>query len=113
MLKLYLINSTKEQQNKMELLHIINELSNIIIFINSTLFYIFIFGRDVKVISRLNIYERWMLRVGLAAPSLGSLYNVLIAQYPPFAEILVNIGYASLWTWASMFHYKTFIKPQQ
>lgn len=54
-----------------------------------------------------------MLRVGLAAPSLGSLYNVLVVQYPPFAEILVNMGYASLWTWASMFHYETFIKPKK
>jgi hypothetical protein len=69
-----------------------------------------VFGRDVKALAKLNIIEQAMLRVGLAIPALGALYNVLSAQYPPIPEILINIGYASLWTWASMFHYHTFVK---
>jgi hypothetical protein len=50
------------------------------------------------------------LRVGLAIPSMGSLYNVLVAQYPPIPEIIINVGYASLFTWASIFHYNAFVK---
>jgi hypothetical protein len=69
-----------------------------------------VFGRDVKALAKLNLIEQAMLRVGLAIPALGALYNVLTAQYPPIPEILINIGYASLWTWASMFHYNTFVK---
>lgn len=89
---------------------VINEIANIFIFVNATLFYIFVFGRDIKVIAKLNIIEQWMLRVGLCIPALGALYNVLTVQYPPIPEILINIGYASLWTWASLFHYNAFVK---
>ena len=91
-------------------MQIINELANLLICVNATLFYIFVFGRDVKALAKLNLIEQAMLRVGLALPALGALYNVLTAQYPPIPEILINIGYASLWTWASMFHYNTFVK---
>ena len=88
----------------------INELANLLICVNATLFYIFVFGREVKALARLNVVEQLMLRTGLAIPALGALYNVLTGQYPPIAEIIINIGYASLWTWASMFHYKQFVR---
>ena len=89
---------------------IINELANIIICATTTLFYIFVFGREVKAIAKLSAIEQWMLRVGLALPAVGSLYNVLTAQFPPIPEILMNVGWASLFLWASIFHYKTFVK---
>ena len=73
---------------------VINELANIVICVTTTLFYIFIFGREVKAIAKLNIIEQWMLRAGLALPAVGSLYNVLTAQYPPTPEILINVGWA-------------------
>ena len=91
-------------------MQIINELANLLICVNATLFYIFVFGRDIKALARLNLAEQIMLRVGLAIPALGALFNVLTAQYPPIPEIVINVGYASLWTWASMFHYKQFVK---
>jgi len=94
----------------MELLQAINELANLLIFINATLFYIFVFGREVKALARLNVFERILLRVGLAVPSLGALWNVLSAQYPLDVEIIINVGYAALFTWASIFHYKTFVR---
>ena len=93
-------------------MEIINEIANLLICVNATLFYIFVFGLDVKALAKLNLIEQAMLRVGLAIPALGALYNVLTAQYPPIPEILINIGYASLWTWASMFHYNTFVKKK-
>lgn len=91
-------------------MQIINEIANILIFINATLFYIFVFGREIKALARLNKMEKILLRVGLSIPSLGSLYNVLVAQYPPIPEIIINVGYASLFTWASIFHYNTFVR---
>ena len=94
----------------MEILEAINEVANILICVNTTLFYIFIFGRDVKAISKLSQPEQIMLRVGLSIPAVVSLYHVLIAQYPPTPEIINNVGYAALFTWASIFHYKTFVK---
>ena len=94
----------------MELMQIINEIASLLIFVNATLFYIFIFGREVKRIKMLNIFEQWLLRIGLILPSLGGLYNVLVYSYPPNVEIIINVGYASLFTWASIFHYKQFVR---
>jgi len=94
----------------MDLLQVINEIANLFIFVNATLFYIFIFGREIKALARLNIFETILLRIGLAIPSIGALWNVLSAQYPLNVEIIINIGYAALFTWASIFHYKTFIR---
>ena len=91
-------------------MQIINELANLLICVNATLFYIFVFGREVKALARLNVVEQLMLRIGLSIPALGALYNILTIQYPPIPEIIINIGYASLWTWASMFHYKQFVR---
>jgi len=94
----------------METMEVINELANLVIFVNATLFYIFIFGRNVKAIDNLPKYMQILLRLGLAIPSIGGLWNVLVIQYPPYPEIFVNIGYACLWTWASIFHYTTFVR---
>ena len=91
-------------------MQIINEIANLLICVNATLFYIFVFGREIKALAKLRLIEQAMLRVGLSIPALGALFNVLTAQYPPIPEILINIGYASLWTWASIFHYRTFVK---
>lgn len=94
----------------MEILQLINEVANLFTLVNATLFYIFVFGREVKAIDRLPAYMQYMLRCGLALPALGGLYDVLYMSYPPLNEIVVNIGYAFLWTWASIFHYNTFVK---
>ena len=94
----------------MQILQVINEIANLLTLVNATLFYIFIFGREVKKIDELPNVMQYILRVGLALPALGALYNVLYMSYPPINEIIVNVGYGFLWTWASLFHYNTFVK---
>ena len=94
----------------MEILQVINEVANLLIFINATLFYIFIFGRKVSKIEKLPLIERVLLRIGLALPSVIGLWNVLYVSYPPNTEIIMNVGYSCLFTWASIFHYNQFVK---
>jgi len=94
----------------MELMQIINEIASLLICVNATLFYIFIFGRQVKKIENLHLLEQWLLRIGLILPALGGFYNLLVASYPPNVEIIINVGYAALFTWASIFHYKQFVR---
>jgi len=94
----------------MELLQVINELANLLVCVNATLFYIFVFGRQVSRIDKLPLAEKILLRVGLALPAVSGLWNVLYMSYPPNAEIFMNVGYACLFTWASIFHYKQFVK---
>lgn len=97
----------------MEALQIVNEFANMLICANATLFYIFVFGRDVKLIDRLPLAEKILLRIGLALPAVMGLWNVLYMSYPPTTEILMNVGYACLFTWASIFHYNHFIKDDR
>ena len=97
----------------MEILQLINELASLLIFVNSTLFYIFVFGRDLPMIDNLPAWERILLRIGLTVPAIGGLYNVLYMSYPPTNEIFINVGYAALFTWASIFHYKQFVRRKK
>jgi len=94
----------------MELLQAINEIANLLVCGNATLFYIFVFGRHVSRIDKLPLAEKILLRVGLALPAVMGLWNVLYISYPPTAEIIMNVGYACLFTWASIFHYKQFVR---
>ena len=94
----------------MELMQVINELANLLVCVNATLFYIFVFGRQVSRIDKLPLAEKILLRIGLALPAVMGLWNVLYMSYPPNSEILMNVGYACLFTWASIFHYNQFVK---
>jgi len=94
----------------MELLQAINEIANLLVCGNATLFYIFVFGRQVSRIDKLPLAEKILLRIGLALPAVMGLWNVLYMSYPPTTEIIMNVGYACLFTWASIFHYKQFVR---
>jgi len=94
----------------MEIMNIVNEIACLLIFVNTALFYIFIFGRSVPIIDNLPKVENYLLRIGLITISAGGLFNVLSTSYPPNIEIIINVGYACLFTWASIFHYKYFVR---
>jgi len=91
-------------------MNIINEIASLILFITSTLFYIFLFGKDNKYIDRLPIWENYTVRVGLIFIAAGGLYNTLVMSYPPNIEIIINVGYACVFLWAAVFHYRNFVK---
>ncbi len=90
--------------------NLINEIACLLIFINATLFYIYLFTKDNDSIDKLPVYEQWAVRVGLALVSAGSFYNVIIVSYPPWPEIIINVGLAFIFSWAAYFHYRMFVK---
>jgi len=94
----------------MEIPQVINEIASLLLFVNAGLFYIWIFGRENPKIEALPIFEQWLLRLGLSLVVLGAFYNSLYASYPPMVEIVINVGHAFIFTWASVFHYKQFVK---
>lgn len=94
----------------MEIMNLINEIASLINFICGVVFYIFIFGREESRIYQANIYEQYLLRSALILISLGAFYNVLVVSYPPNVEIIINVGYAMLFSWAVYFHYNKFVK---
>lgn len=95
-----------------EILVLVNQVVSVILFTNMTAFYLMIFGKE-GAIHRRPEWEQYFVRVGLLTVLTGSLLNVLHKQAPPINEVIVNIGLAFLFTWASIFHYYVFIKPSK
>ena len=92
------------------MLILINAVANVLIAINSSLFLIAIFGSNNNKINQLNIFESISIRIGLATISSGALFNVLTLSSPAITEVILNIGLGILFSWATHFHYKYFIK---
>ena len=90
----------------------INVVASLVTFINMLAFYLMVFGDENKLTKR-PMYEQLMVRVGLLTIACGTFLNILIWAYPPINEIIINIGLAVIFTWASMFHYHVFIKPKK
>jgi hypothetical protein len=94
-------------------MEIINFIANIMICISVTLFIIAVFGSQNKVIMSMNVFEKFLIKLGLSITSCGSLFNVLTLSTPNKTEILLNVGLALIFTWAVHFHFKYFIKNKK
>jgi hypothetical protein len=92
-----------------EIITIANELASIGIFVNVTAFYLMVFGKEGKIQDR-PMWEQYFVRIGLLTIATGSLLNIIADKAPPMNELIVNIGLSVLFTWASIFHYKVFVK---
>lgn len=91
----------------------VNFIANLILTLAFMLFLLFVFGRTNSKIYALPWYKTIMAKIGLATCAMGSLLNTLTLSDPPASEVLLNVGLAALFSWASVFHYKTFVVPYQ
>ncbi len=90
-------------------LQTINLIANILITIGVVLFMVFVYGRS-GMIDKLPFFEKFIIKVALAATACGSFFNVLTYPNPQFAEIIFNCGLALVFIWAAWFHFKYFVK---
>ena len=88
---------------------IINAVANIIITLSMSLFMIFVFGKS-NMMQKVHWLERFIIKIGLALLSAGSLFNFLTLSNPPKSEVLLNIGLAIVFSWGAYFHFKYFVK---
>lgn len=95
----------------MNTLIVINAISNLVIAISTIAFIIFVFGR-FSMLDKLPRYEVFMLKIGLCMLASGAFFSFLTLTNPPFFEVLLNAGLASVMSWASVFHYKFFVKKK-
>jgi hypothetical protein len=93
-------------------MEIINLIANLLICISVTLFIIAIFGSKNKMVESMNIFEKYLIKIGLTTTSCGSLFNVLTLSTPNKTEILLNVGLSLVFTWAAYFHFKYFINKK-
>ena len=87
---------------------LINFLSNLIITISVTTFYIYIYGDDSKVVHRWKFAQHFSLKFGLIGIISGSLFNALTMPKLILTETLLNVGLALVFTWSAFFHKKLF-----
>ena len=76
-------------------------------------FLIFLFGRDNSFVYKLPGYQTLALKAGLAMCTAGALLNAVTMSNPPWSEVLLNTGLATLFGWATWFHYGRFVQPWQ
>jgi hypothetical protein len=76
-------------------------------------FLIFLFGRDNSFVYKLPAYKTLALKAGLAMCTAGALLNAVTMSNPPWSEVLLNTGLATLFGWATWFHYGRFVQPWQ
>jgi hypothetical protein len=74
-------------------------------------FLIFLFGRDNSFVYKLPGYQTLALKAGLAMCTAGALLNAVTMSNPPWSEVLLNTGLATLFGWATWFHYGRFVQP--
>lgn len=87
----------------------LNAIANIIITFSVAMFMIFVFGRS-NMMQKVHWLERFIIKIGLALLSAGSLFNFLYLTNPPMSEIILNIGLAIVFAWGAHFHFKYFVK---
>jgi hypothetical protein len=84
-------------------------IANILITISMTAFIVFVFGR-FNIMDKLPKYEVFIIKSGLCLVASGSLFNCLTLSNPQISEVILNCGLALTFSWASIFHYKYFVK---
>lgn len=89
----------------------INFVSCLVLSFAFALFMIFLFGRTNSKIYQLPWYKTIAVKVGMAMCASGALLNVFTFSDPPWSEVVLNVGLAFTFAWASWFHYKTFVIP--
>jgi len=89
----------------------INFISNLVLSFAFALFIIFLFGRHNSKVYTLPWYKTILVKFGLSCCSAGALLNVFTFSNPPWTEVILNMGLAMTFGWASWFHYVNFVVP--
>ena len=90
---------------------VVNAAANAVMAAGFSAFLVFLFGRRNSLIHKLGGVNTVFVKVGLALCASGSLYNLLTLSEPPPSEVVLNVGMACLFGWASWFHWVRFVRP--
>jgi hypothetical protein len=89
------------------MLQSINALANGLICLGGLAFYVMLFtkiGDGVKQIDRFGKFSYYLIKCSLALVVAGALLNVLLLTSPPFTEVLMNVGFGVIFSWAAVWH---------
>jgi len=89
------------------MLQSINAIANALICLGGLAFYVMLFtkiGDGVKQIDQFGKVSYHVVRTGLAFIVAGALFNVLLLTTPPVSEVLMNLGFGLVLSWAAVWH---------
>lgn len=92
----------------MEVKAIINVLANVIIAISTTGFMALLRHEKSPIEYMPFVIKTW-IRLSLGLIASGSLLSAIKLSNPAFSEVIVNIGLASMFTWALFWHKKRWV----
>lgn len=85
-----------------------NLLSNILLGYSLTMFYLYLFADNSKIVHKWSFVGHWTLKLGLIMMIIGTLFNVLSLDTPSISQITMNVGLSITFVWAYLFHRKLF-----
>lgn len=95
----------------MEAKAIINVIANVIIAISTTGFMALL-RHDKSPIEHMPFVIKTWIRLSLGLIASGSLLSAIRISNPEVSEVVVNIGLASMFTWALSWHKKRWISNE-
>ena len=96
----------------MSTIAIINAICNLVISTVTIMFVVFVFGR-FSVLDKISYWQVFLLKLSLCMLASGSLFLALTTPNPSVYELILDIGLAYIMTWASIFHYRYFVKKSK
>ena len=93
-------------------LTIINAVANLISAIALSGFIVFAFGRSSLIYKRPAI-EWWLVKIGLSFMAAGTMMNFLTMAEACWTQVMLNVGLATVFVWAAIFHYNHFIRKSK
>lgn len=97
------------QQMSLLALQLLNWVANIVLCASGTTFFLYIYGRGSSAVHKFDLLTHWALKFGLAAFVAGSFFSVITFSTPQESEVVMNVGLASIFSWAVLFHKKYFV----
>jgi hypothetical protein len=87
---------------------VINFICNLILGGCLTMFYLYLYGDNDKIVHRWSFIRHWTLKFGIIGIILGTLYNMFTLDTPHLSQVVLNLGLTLVFVWAYLFHKKMF-----
>lgn len=87
---------------------IIDLIASLVLGFCLTMFYIYLYGDNEKVVHKWSFVGHWSLRVGFIYMILGVILKVWTMDSVTFSQCLFDIGITLVFLWAYLFHRQLF-----
>ena len=87
---------------------VINFITHLILGACLTMFYLYLYGDNDKIVHNWGFVRHWTLKFGIITMILGALYEMLKQETPSIPSLLFDIGLTLVFVWAYLFHKKMF-----